>query len=245
MVLLSPFAVPAADQGETFTVVTEPGVEIPVTRYQATGDVLLWLPSEAGLTASEIHIGAQLAAQGHEVWLADLHAGRFLPTVPSSLGKIPASDIAHLIEVVRERSGKSVCLVASGSLTGIVLQALLLPRKQGSVVDGVVLLSPNLYVTTPPPGNEAEYQEVTYKTKLPIVILQPEQSPLRWRLELLQAALEKGGSYVKVALLSGVRDRFHLREDDPPAERALADRLSGLVAQACRDIDQIRMEGRK
>ena len=102
---------------------------------------------------------------------------------------------------------------------------------------GVILLSPNLYVATPDPGKEAEYLPVTSHTKLPIAILQAENSPWKWRIEQLRSRLEQGGSKVNVVLLPGVRDRFYFRDDALPPEQALAARLPGLVLNALKSLE--------
>ncbi|WP_232522189.1 hypothetical protein [Sulfuriferula plumbiphila] len=214
------------------------GTDVPVTVFPAKGQtLLLWLPSESGLAAAEYRAAAALAKTGTEVWLPDLQGAYFLPVVPSSLQKIPVADVVRLITVAQQRSRKAVYLVTEGRSAALALQAAAGLHKSRQKLRGAILLSPNLYVETPAPGEEAEYLSVASRTKLPVVILQAENSPWKWRVEQLRSHLEQGGSKVKVVLLPGVRDRFYFRDDALPPEQALAARLPELVQNAEKTLE--------
>lgn len=239
LVLLFPLvALAGPPQGISETIHLAGGTGVPVTVFPARGQtLLLWLPSESGLVAVEHKAAAALTKTGIEVWLPDLQSAYFLPAVPSSMQKIPVADIVRLITVAQQRSRKAVYVVTEGRGAALALQAAASLPKSRQKLRGAILFSPNLYVATPDPGNEAEYLPVTSRIKLPIVILQAENSPWRWRVEQLRSRLEQGGSQVKVVLLPGVRDRFYFRDDALPPERALAARLPRLVQTAQKTLE--------
>ena len=229
------FALPAA--ADLFTVHT-PEVDIPVTRHQAIGKgLLLWLPSEYGVLAEEHRIAEELARRGWEVWLPDLYAARFLPTVASSAEVLPGEDVAALIDAALARS-RRVWLVTAGRGAKYTLEGVRLwqthARRQHALA-GAVLLYPNLYVGQPEPGTDPEYLPIARDTRLSLRILQGELSPWYWTLDTLKAAFESGGSRVRVQTFSGIRDRFYFRPDATAEEKALAARLPDLIGQALRD----------
>jgi hypothetical protein len=225
---------PAAPQNIALT----NGTEIPVTIFPASSNaILLWLPSENGLVPAEFNTAAALAKSDIEVWLADLHAAYFLPLVPSSMQQIPTGDIAQLIGAVARRSGgKTVYLITEGNGAALALTGAAAVHDGKRDLGGAILLSPNLYVATPEPGEDAQYLPVTTATRIPVVILQPELSPWRWHIDQLQSLLEQGGAAVTVKLLPGVRDRFYFRDDALPAELALTPTLPQLIINAYKQL---------
>lgn len=213
------------------------GTEIPVTVFPGRSNaILLWLPSENGLVPAEFNAASEIAKSGVEVWLADLHTAYFLPIVPSSLQQIPADDVAQLIAASARRSGKKIYLVSEGNGAALALTAAAALHDDRHDLRGAILLSPNLYVATPEPGEDAQYLPVTTATHLPLAILQPELSPWRWHLDQLQALLNRGGASVAIKLLPKVRDRFYFRDDALPAEQALAPSLPQLIINAYKQL---------
>lgn len=217
------------------------GVEVPLTVYPANSrSILLWLPSENGLVPAEFNAAAELAKAGTEVWLADLHAAYFLPIVPSSMQQIPAGDVARLIGAVAHRSGKTIYLVTEGNGAALALTGAAAWHGKKHQLRGAILLSPNLYVATPEPGEDAQYLPIATTTRLPVAVLQPELSPWRWHIDQLQSLLEQGGAKVTVKLLPGVRDRFYFRDDALPAEQALTPQLPQLIMHAYKQLGGTR-----
>lgn len=239
LALLFPLIVLSASaRGTSETLHLQGGTDVPLTVFPAKGRTLLvWLPSESGIVAAEHKAAAVLAKSGIEVWLPDMHAAYFLPIVPSSMRQIPADDVARVIGLAQRR-GKAVYLVSGGSGAALALQAAARLGKSKNPLRGAILLSPNLFAGTPEPGEDAKYLAVASGTRLPIVILQPDYSPWKWRVDELQARLRQGGSKVRVEFLPGVRDRFYYREDASPTERALAVRLPELVLNALNSLKE-------
>lgn len=235
----------ADDRGKALTIKSASGTDISVTRYPARGtSLLLWMPSENGLAPAEWAAAQVLSKRGIEVWMADTLGAYFLPLLPSSLEKIPAADVADVIDYAVTRSGKRVYVLVAGRGAVPVLQGVAewrrrnAPARQGRMA-GAILLYPNLYVATPEAGEDAEYLPIASDTHLDIAILQPALSPWFWRLDDLKARLEQGGSHVHITTLPGTRDRFHAREDTKvplPSERAMAARLPDLLYDAWHDL---------
>ena len=227
----------ATTDGEA-RVVESGELEIPVTVYPAEGDrVLLWLPSEHGLQPSHAALARALAARGLESWLADLYAAYFLPVGPSAVEDFEASLVADLIEAVHESTGKQVILASHdrGAITVLEgARAWQLAHPDDDALSGAVLVSPYLLVGTPEPGQTAEYRPIASATNLPLYLVQPERSPLYWRLPELKQRLQTGGSDVFTQVLPGQRDRFFFRADAVEAEHAAGERLPTTISNAVR-----------
>lgn len=100
---------------------------------------------------------------------------------------------------------------------------------------------PNLFFGPPEPGKEAEYHPAAAQTRLPVYILQPEQSPWRWRLEVTQKELGKGGSKVFTRVLTDVRDRFYFRPDATSVEEDVANRLAGMLRDSIQALSEAKL----
>ena len=220
------------------------GTTVTVEAHTAPGKTLvLWLPSGFGKFAGETQVAERLAALGVEVWQADLLEARFLPPLESSLDKIPDSDVAELIDAAA-KTGKRIYLLttARGGIVGLRgAQAWQKRNPKSNVLGGALLLHPNLFAGPPEPGKEAEYHSVAAQTRLPVYILQPEQSPWRWRLEATQAELEKGGSKVFTRVLTDVRDRFYFRPDATEVEMDVAQRLAEILRDSIRTLNEVKL----
>lgn len=225
----------AAPQSQAILVA--PNVEIPVTRYNAgKQSLILWLPSESGVVQAEHDTAAKLARRGYSVWVADLFGARFLPVGPSSLDEIPAADVAGLIQAAAKKYRK-IILLSSGRGAALALGG---AQQWGQPIAGVVLLFPNLLVSSPEAGEEAAYLPLTRQTHLPITILQGDKSPWHWQLDALKQELEQGGSRVAIKTLPGMRDRFYFRENALPRERELGGRLDSLIVGAIKSLPALK-----
>ncbi len=217
---------------------------VTVEIHAAKGDSLvLWLPSGFGKFAGETQVAERLAALGVEVWQADLLEARFLLPVESSLENIPDSDVVELIEAAA-KTGKRVHLLASargGILALRGAKAWRAKHPKDANLGGVLLLHPNLFLGPPEPGKEAEYHPAAAQTRLPVYILQPEQSPWRWRLEATQKELEKGGAKVFTRVLTDVRDRFYFRPDATSVEEDVANRLAGMLRDSIQALSDVKL----
>jgi thiol-disulfide isomerase/thioredoxin len=216
------------------------GMDVPVTVHEAAGDtLLLWLPSGIPGATSDAALAEKMHTQGIEVWRADVLEARFLPTLESSLEKVPNSDIVTLIDAARAR-GKRVTLLASARAGLLALRgahAWHTAHPGAAGLDGVILLHPNLYLGPPEPGHEAEFHPVVAQTHLPVYVIQPEKSPWRFRIDALKSELERGGARVTVQILPGIRDRYYFRADATAEEDAESTQFAARLRVA---IDGLR-----
>ena len=209
--------------------------DVSIRIEQARGDsLLLWLPSGIPVASQDGDIAHRVAALGVEVWRPDVLEAHFLPNLESSLAQVPDDDIVALIDAARA-TGKRVALLAAAHAAALALRGAhawqaLHPGDRG--LRGAILLHPYLYLGPPQPGRDAVFHPVVYSTNLPVVIVQPGNSPTRFRVDTLRAALEQGGARVHVELLPGVRDRYYFRADATPAEDAEAARLPARLKDA-------------
>lgn len=209
--------------------------DVSIRIEPAAGDtLLLWLPSGIPVSSHDADVAGAIARLGIEVWRPDVLEAHFLPNLESSLAQVPDGDIAALIDAARA-TGKRVALLAVAHAAALALRGAhawqaLHPGDHGLL--GAILLHPYLYLGPPAPGREAKFHPVVRSTSLPVVIVQPGNSPTRFRVEALRAALEQGGARVQVQLLHGVRDRYYFRADATPAEDAEAARLPALLKGA-------------
>jgi thiol-disulfide isomerase/thioredoxin len=217
------------------------GGEVSYSHYPAQGNRLfIWVAPEAGLQDSEREAAAQLAQDyAVEVWYPDLFEANFLPIVQSSMDRIPAVQLADLLQSAT-RTDKQVYFVTSGRGAIPVLRGIRLWQQanpDSSRLRGAILLSAKFFVETPDPGQAGELMPITSASNLPLFVMQPDKSPWWWKLETTIPALERGGSHVFIKRLPGVRDRFYYRPDATTQERALARRLPALLVEAAQLLD--------
>jgi hypothetical protein len=233
LALLSP-AISAAPLHDSVMLGDE--MEMDLRYFSAEGDtLLLGFPCDQGTGRAEAASGEVLSARGIEVWLADLLGAHFLPIAPSSMRSLEGEEVVRLIEHAMQQSDKRIVLTASGygaipALRGARLWRLQHPEDRR--LAGAILFFPMLTAHDPEPGKPLEYLEVVHDTRLPIVIMQPTDTPTRFWVNKLKKGLEQGGSRVHVELLPEVRTFFYSRPDATPAEHAMARRLPELVEQA-------------
>jgi hypothetical protein len=216
-------------------------VEMDLRYFTAEGNtMLLGFPCDQGMGHAEAQSGQVLAERGIEVWLADLLGAHFLPIAPSSMRSLEGDEVANLIDHAVTTNDKRIILTASGygaipALRGARIWQQQHPEDRHLL--GAILFFPILSAHNPQPGKPLEYLEIVHQTSLPIVIMQPGNSPNRFWIKTLQKALQQGGSRVKVEILPDVRSRFYSRDKDAtPAEIAMTQRLPELVESAIKTL---------
>jgi peroxiredoxin len=240
-ILLLALIAPGAQAAERL-VATPSGDEIPVQVYPAAGErLLLWLPTEFGTSPRRKALAAQLASEGIEVWMPDLHAAWFLPVGRYSLNDVDPGAVAALIDAALA-GGREVYLMAAGRSVALALNAV---RHWQTVTNetarlrGLLAFNPRLFVSTPQGGESADYLPVASASNLPIYLLLPENSGGFWYAGRTVDKLEKGGSPVFLHTLRGVSDGFYGRPDYTETEAAVTARLPGILAQAMRQLDAL------
>ena len=218
------------------TVLLSTDVEMDLRYFPAEGDtMLLGFPCDQGMGLAEEAAGEVLAGRGIEVWLADLLGAHFLPIAPSSMRGLKGGEVARLVEHAVEKSGKHIALTASGYGAIPALRGARIWQKQHPEdrhLLGAILFFPMLSAHNPEPGKPLEYLDIVHQTNLPIVIMQPSNSPNRFWARTMQKALQESGSRVHIEILHGVRSRFYARNDATPEEKAMTERLPDLIERA-------------
>lgn len=221
-------------------------LEMDLRYFSAEGDtMLLGFPCDQGTGHAEAAAGEVLSARGIEVWLADLLGAHFLPIAPSSMRSLEGEEVAQLIAHAVSRNDKRIVLTASGYGAVPALRGAKIWREQhpdDTRLAGAILFFPILAAHEPEPGKPIEYLEVVHDTRLPVVIMQPGNSPTRFWVKKLQKTLESGGSHVHVEILPDVRTNFYSRPDATPAENAMARRLPELVEHALEKLPTLEIK---
>ena len=212
------------------------GTEFGFESHEASGDkLLIWIPSEAGPQSTDTVIADGLAKKGIEVWRIDLVEARFLPVAQSSMDRIPAGDVAAIVEYASAKTSKQIFIAGTGRAAIPILRGLQQWQSEHSDqsrLGGAILLSPKFFVETPDPGQAAQLMPVVRQTNLPLFILQPKQSPWFWKLPLTKPALERSCSSVFVQVIDKVRDRFYFRPDASGEEKQKSLKLAERLANA-------------
>jgi len=224
-----------------YLVSTDQGDEIPVRIYPAEGErLIVWLPSEFGVTPRRSALAEALARRGIEVWAPDLHSAWFLPVGRYSLNDVDPAAVSAVFADALANSGKRVFLMAEGRSVALAL-ASVRAWQQATDADtalrGLLAFSPRLFVRTPQGGEAAEYLPIAAASNLPIYILQPEDSAGFWRIGEDARRLEQGGASVFVHRLPEVSDGFYARPEFSEAEGAMTERLPALLAQAMAQLE--------
>jgi thiol-disulfide isomerase/thioredoxin len=242
--LLAAGTAPAAPR--TLEIKLDRDTEVPVTAHEATrpGALVLWLPTGFGASPEDARMAEALAARGVTVWRADVIYGRLLPPGESSLERVPAEDVARLIDHAQRTTGRRVWLLASARAGLLAVRGAHAWRRQhpqGTALAGLLLLHPNLFLAPPEPGREAEYHPQVSQLRFPVYLMQPELSPWHWRLERTVEELHKGGAVISVERKPGLRDRYYFRPDATDAERRAGEALPARLADAIGRLSRVRL----
>ncbi|MCG6937387.1 MAG: TlpA family protein disulfide reductase [Gammaproteobacteria bacterium] len=211
---------------------------ISITRFGNQGDRILWIPSEYGVNKERhFKLLRSLSELHYEVWLVNLHESYFIPPGRSSYTRIPAEDIAELIQKSLPLDNRKLFIVATGR--GAVLSLLAIRHRENTSASdnrpgGIIMLHPNFQADTPTPGEAIQYLPIVDSAQLPAFIIQPKKSNKYWYLEDLVARLSNGGSHVYTQVIDQASDGFVSRPDVNKIEEQKASELPLQIARAIR-----------
>jgi peroxiredoxin/dienelactone hydrolase len=212
------------------------GADAYITRHAAEGDdLIVWFPSEFGISPRQGGVAEALAARGIETWLPDLHATWFLPVGRYSLTKIDPAFLKEILQAARTESGKRIYLMAPGRTAALGLSAIRQWQVEGMqehAFGGAILLHPKLYASTPQGGEAAEFIPVASATNVPVYLIQPRNSAYYWRSKDIRNKLEEGGASVYLHTLDAVGDGFYARPDYSEEEGRMTRKLPALLERA-------------
>ena len=225
-----------AKAAEEIEIPLSDGSDAFVTRYAAEGDTLVvWFPSEFGISPRQGGVAEALAARGIETWLPDLHATWFLPVGRYSLTKTDPAFLKEILQAARIESGKRIYLMAPGRTAALGLSAIRQWQVEGmqkNTFGGAILLHPKLYASTPHGGEAAEFIPVVSATNVPVYLIQPGNSAYYWRSKDIRNKLEEGGASVYLHILDEVGDGFYARPDYSEEEARMTRKLPELLERA-------------
>jgi len=251
LVLLALLAPPPAAAGgaarHTHTEHLSNQVDVQVTTFAPTQGhaaklMLLWIAPSFGLHPPQRRMAARLAAEGLEVWQADVAEALFLPRGSPSMRKLDGHYVADLIERAHAATGKRVVLVSSSYGAIPVLRGARQWQRRGHrspMLAGAILFSPNAYATVPALGLAPHYLPIVRATNIPVAIFQGGINGNRWQLPQLIEALRSGGAVVYTEVMPGITGLyFHHEGHEQALKRQFARtpgrirRVLGLLAAA-------------
>jgi hypothetical protein len=86
--------------GEELEIELSSGNTISIDTYASGGDTLfLYLPSERGFGIGHVPTMQQLAFEGYDVWVADLHSSYMIAKYRSSIDRFDIDDLLELVNL--------------------------------------------------------------------------------------------------------------------------------------------------
>jgi len=238
LLLLFPLTLQASET-RSVTLPSGDEMEMRIVKPSEPGNMMfLGFPCDQGMRQVELHFSESIAAQGVEVWMADLLGAHFLTPQPSSMRQLTGEEVLALIEDAHEHTGKQVYLITAGFGAIPVLRGAKawMDKYKGTdkekALGGAILLYPELHAKEPEPGVDLEYLPIADQTSIPVYILQPELTPARWWLDQLKAHLESGGATVTIDILPKVRGYFFTRPNATEYEKSVSQVLPRIVVNA-------------
>lgn len=209
--------------------------EFSVDRYPAPGNQLILFIATGHEMPERINrVAAGVAALGIEFWHIDLLENLFLPKAASTFRDMDGRYVAGLITRAHALTGKQVTVMTRAyasipTLRGIrkwqqqqasgqnkLNQIQIISGKSENIyLNGVILLSPELYIKIPELGLEPVFAPVTSATNIPVVLFQSGSRGNRWQFHKVIDKLQQGGAQVYSKLFRGVTGIFYVGDTAP------------------------------
>lgn len=204
--------------------------ELTVDRYPATGDQLVLFISTGYEQPERISkVSAGVAELGIEFWHINLVENLFLPRSTGTFREMDGSYVAGLITQAHAITGKQVTVMTRAYASIPVLRGIrkwqqqqisgkngLNPNKLADIyLNGVILLSPELYIKIPELGLDPIFAPIASATNVPVVLFQSGSRGNRWQMENVIAELQKGGAQVYSKIFPGVTGIFYAADNSP------------------------------
>lgn len=231
------------------------GEELTVERYPANGDQLvLFISTGMGVQERKKSIAAGTAKRGIEFWQVELVDNLFLPRARSSYREMDGSYIAGLVSQAHAITGKRITVMVRAYASVPVLRGIRLWQQQQAsaqaasnkkntqdiYLNGVILISPELYIKIPDLGLDPEFAPIASATNIPVMVLQSGSNGNRWHLNKVITELQKGGAQVYSKVFPGVTGIIY-SEDTAPETLAL---ISDFPAEIERANKLLALTGR-
>lgn len=216
----------AVIQSDEITINAHDEIDLPVTRYAATGEYLLiWVGSGYGFSQRTEQMAHAFAQNQLETWQIEFSAALFQPNGSNFMRNLNAEYVADLIEAAHQQTGKKIALLSHSYGAIPILRGITLwqqrNQKQAHVV-GAVLVSPDLVSSIPSLGLDPEYLPITRHTNMPIFILQAQRRGNQWQLPRLLAQLRQRNPHVYFSQMESVSGLFFDSDLHPDTLRKIA-----------------------
>jgi len=220
------------------------GSVINVNHYQASSSkLIIWLPSERGVSSHSFEVADKLADLGHNVWIVDLHDSYMVSTSRYSIDKFPVNDVVELLTQASEFDYDEVFFLSASRGAKLVLESIIqysLNFPSSELLKGSILIQPNIFAPLSTMGEAASFIASSNNSHLPIYMIQTQYSTKYMYTNDMRKQLEKGGGQVFIHILKDVEGGFFARPPDDlsvPAIKAkrqlpkTVDSASRLLAQ--------------
>jgi len=189
---------------------------INIDAYDSNGETLfMYLPSGRGFGKEHVPTVQQLAFEGYDVWVVDLHSSYMIPKYRNSVDRFNIKDLVELVDFAKKRSFKKIFFLTSGRGAKLALNIAYqwqLKNPKSDLLGGHILHSPHLIDGRPELGENAKYIDISKYSNLPIYMLLSQFGTKYFRGEEIASELKKGGSSVFLHRLKGVRGGFYHRD---------------------------------
>ncbi len=176
--------------------------------------LVLWLPSERGISAETSPIANAIADLGIDVWMVDLHGSYMVATSRNSIKQFLPEDILDLIEVAGAKGYREIYFASSSRGVRLVLDSIYEFGSRypiSNLVKGSIFFHPNVFAPVTALGQVAGFVEGSGTSHLPIYMIQSEFSTKYVYRQLTRRQLERGGSQVFLHILPEVESGFFAR----------------------------------
>ena len=219
-------------------------LEIILSHYISNSSkLLLWLPSERGVSSGVESVASELTELGLDVWIADLHLSYMIPSDSDSIATFPVSDIVKLLLLAEQQGFKEIYFLSAGKGAQLVLDVIYEFSSrfpQSKLLGGSILIHPNIFDALPMIGDKANFVIGSNTSHLPIYMIQAQYSTKYIYTQEIRKQLEKGGSQIFTQLLRNVGSEFYSRPLNQLSgeERAAKLRLPKIIQVATRQLNR-------
>ncbi|MFT5503114.1 MAG: thiol-disulfide isomerase/thioredoxin [Gammaproteobacteria bacterium] len=193
-----------------------------IKTFDGEGDrLVIWLPSERGVSPNSAVVAGDLSFYGVDVWQLDLHDSYMLPRTRESISQIPYQDVSALIDRAISIGYSKVFFISQGRGARLTLEAIhhfSVNNPDSNVIRGSILFHPQLVEVSPNIGETAEYSPIASASHLPVYLVMAEYSTKYLRSMEIGQLLQQGGSSVFVHLLNNVNAGFFSHEPEGVSE---------------------------
>ena len=225
LILVSPCFSLFATEALDLEVNVDGGPVINISHYPAlSSKLIVWLPSERGISSHSLEVADRLADLNINVWVADLHGSYMVPANRYSIDEFPANDVLQLLIHAGRLGYDEVYFLSAGRGAKLVLDSILQFSSNypsSTLIKGSILIHPNIYRALPGMGEEASFIASSSNSHLPIYMIQTQYSTKYMFTSGMRHQLEKGGSQVFTHLLDDVEAGFFARPPDDLSPSAI------------------------